>query len=868
MTAIGAGSATISATADAAKAQASVTVLGTVRLLNPNPARVEGMIPGTERQISVEVRADPGVSQALEWISGDPAIASVTQVSATTAKVVGVTSGSTTVTVRSLHDRTQQLAIAVIVVPIVGCTLSPTQFDIFVADTKQVTATCDPAGLALAWTSSNPSIASVSSTGQVTGASAGEVSVTARAIADATKSALTLVRVTGRVQSVSITPTTASLVVGQTLQVTGSVTADEGVVRSVNYRTSNTARATVSNSGVVTATGAGSVLISAIAVADSQKFASATLSISGVVRSVTVLPNPTSVALNGTRALTAMVTADPGVSTAVVWSSSSPALAGVDPSSGVVTGVAFGNATITATSVDPSVSGSTRVTVGGVQSVTVSPKAGIVGIPGTLQVLATVIADSGVSTATGWTSTNPAVATVSSTGLVTAVQTGTTQIVATSLANTQRSDTATITVGRVISVSLPSVPSVLVGTSLAIVPTVVADPGVSTALLWTSSNAGILTVNSVGNLTCVARGTATVTARSAIDLTKSSATLVTCIGVVSVVLSTSADSIRVGGTRQLSAIVTADPGVPQTVTWVSNNSAVATISASGQVVGVSLGTALASARSTVDQAKAASATIKVGSACAIPLPIAVGVTVNATINASSCNGIFEHVAYTLSTTTAFRMTGSAPFSFDFSPLVSSKGNWYFGNLNPGPFNAYVLASAGTFRSTIASTAAGVTGNVSFSAVPWDMSGCPPIFTSTGISSAPIPMTNVCGSAYQPNGTTTGTFYSISLAVVPPLNVGEIISITAVATGFEPRIDLLGGSAFVAKSVAAPGVFSATLNYTSTSFMFYRFFISSLNPLATGSVRIIITGPLASSIASGVGSSAARVPSVRIPVPPK
>jgi len=68
-------------------------------------------------------------------------------------------------------------------------------------------------------------------------------------------------------------------------------------------------------------------------------------------------------------------------------------------------------------------------------TLSVSPEIGLVDVGSTLALTPTVVAGAGVSTAINWTSSNPAVATVSATGLVTGVAVGTATITARSVAN-------------------------------------------------------------------------------------------------------------------------------------------------------------------------------------------------------------------------------------------------------------------------------------------------------------------------------------------------------------------------------------------------------------------------------------------------
>jgi len=119
---------------------------------------------------------------------------------------------------------------------------------------------------------------------------------------------------------------------------------------------------------------------------------------------------------------------------AVTWSSSDPAVATLS-SSGLVTAAGFGTATITATSEGKSGSADATVTVLPVARVTVLLASSRVGVGQTTAAIATAWDATGHSLsgrAVTWTSSNAAVATVSSSGLVTAAGLGTATITATS----------------------------------------------------------------------------------------------------------------------------------------------------------------------------------------------------------------------------------------------------------------------------------------------------------------------------------------------------------------------------------------------------------------------------------------------------
>ena len=133
---------------------------------------------------------------------------------------------------------------------------------------------------------------------------------------------------------------------------------------------------------------------------------------------------------------------------AATWASSAANVASVD-GNGLVTAVAAGTASITATStVDVSRHASVTITVTApaVRSVTVSPANAILKPGDTQGLSANVDADAGVARTVTWTSSNNAVATVSTAGVVTAVTVGNATITAASTVTPAVTGTAAITV--------------------------------------------------------------------------------------------------------------------------------------------------------------------------------------------------------------------------------------------------------------------------------------------------------------------------------------------------------------------------------------------------------------------------------------
>jgi|GEM_PF-108982 len=150
--------------------------------------------------------------------------------------------------------------------------------------------------------------------------------------------------------------------------------------------------------------------------------------------------------------------------------------------------------------------------------VTVSPAtlSLVVGTSSTLT--ATVAPANATSKTVTWQSANPAVATVSATGVVSAVTAGSTTITATTQSGGFKASTAVTVTAPTTNVAVsgvsvsPTTASVSVGGTTTLTATVTPANATNPAVAWTSSNPAIATVNASGVVSGVAAGNATVTA--------------------------------------------------------------------------------------------------------------------------------------------------------------------------------------------------------------------------------------------------------------------------------------------------------------------------------------------------------------------
>jgi len=231
-----------------------------------------------------DANGNPLSGRVVNWSTSDAAVASVNS----GGLVTGVAAGAATVTATS-EGQTGTSAVTVSTVPVASVSVSPASASLQTGQTVQLTATPKDAsgnplsGRAVNWSTSNATVATVSSTGLVTGGgAAGSATITATSEGHSATSAISVTSVP--VASVSVTPASASLSTGRTTQLTATPRDASGNPlsgRAVSWTTSNGAVATVSSSGLVTGAAAGSAMITATSEGQS-----------GTSAVTVVLPNP------------------------------------------------------------------------------------------------------------------------------------------------------------------------------------------------------------------------------------------------------------------------------------------------------------------------------------------------------------------------------------------------------------------------------------------------------------------------------------------------------------------------------------------------------------------------------------------------
>ncbi|HET7251990.1 MAG TPA: Ig-like domain-containing protein [Gemmatimonadales bacterium] len=340
--------------------------------------------------------------------------------------------------------------------PVASITVIPSSTALVVGDTAQLAAVLmdasrsilASAGHTVVWRSSDTTKLRVSPTGLVQARAPGRGDVIATSEGQSDTGAVIITTVAAPVASVEITGPTG-IAAGDTALLTAHPKDAQGNVlsgRTITWGTSDRTIATVSPTGTVTALRLGAVTITALV---EKKTANTRITITPVaVASVTISPPEASLQIGAKTRLVATprdahdrtLTGRP-----VRWSSSASAIATVT-AAGIVTGVAPGQTTITAQIESQTARATVSVALIPVATVTLAPTTLTLAVGRSSQITVTLrdarggtIRDRDVT----WSTSDPSIAGVSPTGLVTATRAGSATITA-SAENARATVTVTV----------------------------------------------------------------------------------------------------------------------------------------------------------------------------------------------------------------------------------------------------------------------------------------------------------------------------------------------------------------------------------------------------------------------------------------
>ena len=580
-----------------------------------NPSKKLIVEVGEKETITASVTS---VGSGVRWESEDETIAKIDYGDFSNdkeIKVIGVKNGTTKITAQ-ISNGTQMTCEVTVQTSPKAITLNKRDvtLDLSIIKTEQLSVTYDPessnVNRELTWTSSNPEVATVDGNGLITGKSNGTTEITAKTKNGKTDSCKVTIETSPIGISLNKDKDTLDLSGNKTIQL--SVTynpTSSNVKKNITWESSDTSRVTVDEKGLVTGkmnTEEGKP-VKITAKTENGKVAFCY---------ITVQTNPTSVTLNktseildmsGTKTVQLTATVNPGtanINKKITWSSNNTGVATVNSSTGLVTAKANGSVTITARTENGKTASVTIKVQTSPQGISLNKTSETLDMSGTTTVQLSVTAynptTSNVNKGITWSSSNSNIASVSTSGLVTAKTNGKATITATTT-NGKTASCSILVQTSPTSVTLNKTSETLdMSGTTTVQLTATINPSsanINTGKSWSSSNPGVATVNSsTGLVTAKANGTATITVRTGNGKTASCSITVhtnpTSVSISSTSVPLDTEGIQFSKTTKLTAKAKPDSADVNTgIRWSSDNPSVATVDGSGNVKAVGYGTA-------------------------------------------------------------------------------------------------------------------------------------------------------------------------------------------------------------------------------------------------------------------------------------
>lgn len=480
------------------------------------------------------------------------------------------------------------------------------------------------------WSSSNPEVASVGNDGIVTPKSQGQTTITATALDGSGLSATCNVSVTAPIdEDFDFDESVMGGVEGVTIFLGDSYVlqpkAHEGFVLPSNivWSSSDDKIVSVDQNGKVTGNALGSATIFATAVINGNEItASCTVNVVPIkVSSITL--NQTIAEIRATETLKLTVTIEPDNATdkTLQWTTNAPSIVSVSQD-GVVTAHMVGEANITARATDGSnVSASCTVkvvpTIATGITVTADGSTTLKATE-TVQLTATVTPATTTDKSVTWNSDKPDIASVSESGVVTAVAVGEANITATNSAGQSSTIKITVIPTLVETIELNRYTAqIRVQDGYRLTANIYPLTATDKSVTWSSSNPQIVSVDTEGNVLGIGLGEAQIicTANDGSGITAQCRVTVTTTATQSVsVTANGSTTLKASETVQLTAIVLPETASDKSVRWQSDKTDIATVDNRGLVTAVSVGSATITATNSGGQTASISITV-------VPTPV-------------------------------------------------------------------------------------------------------------------------------------------------------------------------------------------------------------------------------------------------------
>ena len=402
------------------------------------------------------------------------------------------------------------------------------------------------------------------------------------------------------VNSVAISPNgPITLFPGEEVTLTASIEPENSTTRKAEWSSDNSSIATVTATGKVKAIAVGTAIITAKA---EDKVATCRIDVTEeIIEAEDIVISPTGAQTlqpGEELQLTAIISPENATNKSVIWSSDDRDIAMVD-ATGLVKAIDEGVAIITASI--GKLTATCKLTVAleiiEVTSVEITPEGPITITEGEeLQLTATIAPENATNKEVTWSSSDKTIATVSETGLVTAIAAGEATI--TALAGDITAECVVIVERAEVAVSevqiTPAGPlTIEPNEEIQLTATVLPENATERSVVWACDDAEVLSISENGLVKALTEGTAMVTATAGGIVAECEITVVEGVVAVTAVTIDNEELLTLteGEELQLTATVAPENATNKEVIWSSSDNTIATVSETGLVTAIAAGEA-------------------------------------------------------------------------------------------------------------------------------------------------------------------------------------------------------------------------------------------------------------------------------------
>lgn len=597
VTCVGKGTATITCKTDEGgyKAKCKITVREKATSVKLNKTKVT-IYTTKSVQLKATVLPEGAHTKGVTWSSSNTDVATVDK----KGKVTAVGSGKAVITVKTeTGKKTAKCTVTVKKkVQVSSVELSRSRGTLYKGQSYQLRATVFPSKATfpeLKWTTGNKKVATVSSKGKIKAVGKGTTVITCRSVDNPRAFTTFRITVKSKATGVELNHSKASMYEGTKGILRASVKPADASNKNVKWSSSNTKVLKVDKNGKLTAIKPGKAVITCTTVKGGYSD-KCTITVKKVVpvKSVKLNKERGSMYIGDSYLLKATVSPENASIKDVKWSSSDSKVVKVN-SNGKITGLRAGMATITCKSEQGGKIAQCKVKVVPVKvkSIKLNIKSKTIANGKTYQIKATMSPANATNKSLKWSSSNPQAVSVSDNGLVKALKPNSSAVITCKNTDGKVSASCTIKVARikVTGVKLNrNTASIDAGKTLSLFAAVSPSNASVKSVIWTTSDAEVATVDKSGVVTGKGGGTATIYCETK-DGGYVAACQVTVTGknVLGVMLDQGTVNKKVGDKFALKATVIPTDAINKNVTWTSNDEAIATVDAQGNVTCIASG---------------------------------------------------------------------------------------------------------------------------------------------------------------------------------------------------------------------------------------------------------------------------------------